>query len=504
MRTLSKFIKLAAVAVTTSIFLVQCNKIDEPEINPEEQGEKIIPELIVNFNTQANPLSKVVITDNNDGTAKTAWEATDEIKVKVVEAGQDMAQAAEIIYATTEEGCKTGHFTIKDPATAPWLFKNKSYDWSISYTKGSFAGEGLIQDCTQPTAHLSNSILIAGESKNALLNDAAVTINAGFQMTLMAFEIKNISEMPLTLSQIDFIAPAGTIISSNAEANTQNIKLSNAPELAKNETLKVYVNMPTFSLKTNDIFTIKMTTDKGIATFDKTANAEMVFANGTMNTLTTDLLIENKPLVAVTIPDPEFKNYLLTNFDANQDGVLSEEEAALITIIDVKTNNIKDITGIEHMPNLEELNVTSDWDGKTNTSLGQLTSIDATHNTKLKKLTCHCNKITSLNVTGLTALTELGFGGNLLTTVDLSTNTELTILHADNNKLTELDLSNNKKITDANCTANPNAVIFVWEGWNPEINKISVNNRNQIHIKGSQALTEMNVTLPSLSKGQTW
>lgn len=51
-------------------------------------------------------------------------------------------------------------------------------------------------------------------------------------------------------------------------------------------------------------------------------------------------------------PDQNFKSYLLSNFDLNNDGEISEEEAAAITEVKCGNLGIRSLEGIEQLENL--------------------------------------------------------------------------------------------------------------------------------------------------------
>jgi len=141
----------------------------------------------------------------------------------------------------------------------------------------------------------------------------------------------------------------------------------------------------------------------------------------------------------VNIPDPNFKNALLTHFpmiDTNGDGEIQCSEAEAYTGAIELFNifpKITDLTGIEAFVNITSLDV-----GAAN-----LTTLDLSSNTSLEVLSCDINLLTSLDVSNNTALTLLRCGDNQLTTLDISNNTALMYLWCNNNQLTTLDISTN-------------------------------------------------------------
>ncbi len=164
-------------------------------------------------------------------------------------------------------------------------------------------------------------------------------------------------------------------------------------------------------------------------------------------------------------PDSNFRNYVATEFDDNDDGVLSAEEIAAVSTIAVVNNSISNLTGIEHFTALKILycyaNQLTELDLSNNTALtelycrgNQLTSLDVSQNTALTTLSCYDNQLTSLDVSKNTALAELHCYNNPLTTLDISKNIALTSLVCSSNQLTSLDVSKNTALTALNCSKN--------------------------------------------------
>ena len=99
----------------------------------------------------------------------------------------------------------------------------------------------------------------------------------------------------------------------------------------------------------------------------------------------------------------------------------------------------------------------------------QLTELDVTGNSALRRLSCYGNQLTELDVTGNKALSYLDCHNNQLSGLDLTGNPVLTELYCTNNQLTELDISNNQNLSSFGCTGNPgeNGVLMVkvWPGF---------------------------------------
>ncbi len=121
-------------------------------------------------------------------------------------------------------------------------------------------------------------------------------------------------------------------------------------------------------------------------------------------------------------PDANFRSWVLGQSYGDA-GVLTDEEIAEVTKIDVGNKNIRSLMGIEFF-------------------------------TALTSLYCGSNQLTSLDVSKNTALTSLSCGSNQLTTLDVSQNTALKSLNCYQNQLTTLDLSQNTKMKSLTCYQN--------------------------------------------------
>ena len=176
----------------------------------------------------------------------------------------------------------------------------------------------------------------------------------------------------------------------------------------------------------------------------------------------------------ITIPDANFKAWLVERYDTDGDKEISKAEAKLVTAIDVSTLEIESLEGIRKFKNLETL-VANGARGEDRTILGRLTALDLSGLSKLTSVQCRHNYISVLTLQGNTALKTLICYGNSLTALDLSgapmmetvdagdcaiavahvrENTFLNKLSIHNNRLTELDLSGNPYLQTLTCDRN--------------------------------------------------
>lgn len=159
----------------------------------------------------------------------------------------------------------------------------------------------------------------------------------------------------------------------------------------------------------------------------------------------------------IDIPDPYFKRYLLDNFDANGDGILSGMEGLVIRKIDVVTDKISSMRGIEYLKNLDSLICrgadVNEYDDVGHPGL--LDSLDVSGNRKLRYLACDKNMLRSLNISDNPFLEEVLCSYNLLESIDLSAVPRLMLLRMWVNNVGSLDFSNTPLLHTLECGSNP-------------------------------------------------
>ena len=194
-------------------------------------------------------------------------------------------------------------------------------------------------------------------------------------------------------------------------------------------------------------FTITISTDQGAVV--KAVKSDVTLSRSVLYPIKAFECKIEQSKDNIVFDDANFKAYMIKNFDTDGDGEISYEEALAITMIDVDTDNIESLAGIEHMANLTELNcegpfVMSGYEPEE--GRGKLKTLDVSKNTKLTKLYCGFNQFSSLDLTSNVLLERLRCAGNDLNNLDVSKNTELTRLTAYNNHLSSIDVSYNTKL----------------------------------------------------------
>ncbi len=221
----------------------------------------------------------------------------------------------------------------------------------------------------------------------------------------------------------------------------------------------------------------------------------------------------------VTIPDANFKNYLLGNLaiNTNSDTEIQTSEALAVTHLVLHGKSIADMTGIEAFTNLTYL------DCDTN----QMTSLDLHANTLLDTLACaHTSLSGVFDASALTSLVRVylpynsaltGFiepttptikwmdiGGTGITSLDLSAQTNLeyldivlvTSMHSfdmsNNRKIKTLLIGLNSQITSLDVSLNDSLTTLMMTNFpgNPPVKTICVNPTQMAALAGATGWTK--------------
>lgn len=201
---------------------------------------------------------------------------------------------------------------------------------------------------------------------------------------------------------------------------------------------------------------------------------KIMIAN-TQQNISQTITITQSAIPVLDIPDPNFKAYLVANYDQNSDNEISRFEIEKLKSLIVSSLGIASLEGIEHFTNLEDLacdnNSLTELDLSKNTQLTELTcgynkisklilppnaekmtwlscgdnkltgKLDCSNWVNLTNLNCHTNNFTALDLTGCSELIGLSCGNNNLTSLNVQDCSNLTTLQCDGNKLSSLDIS---------------------------------------------------------------
>lgn len=169
-----------------------------------------------------------------------------------------------------------------------------------------------------------------------------------------------------------------------------------------------------------------------------------------------------------TITDPIFKAYC-EQFDTDNDGFLSQEEAVAVTEINVPNMKIASLAGIEIFTGLKRLvcnnNELTTLFVAYNPALeeliceeNQLTELilskGLSGGEELLRVDCQHNQLTKLSVAGCKKLTTLNCQNNQIADLNMNFSYSLSKINCSNNKLTNLDFYQKNEINTLNCTYN--------------------------------------------------
>ena len=182
----------------------------------------------------------------------------------------------------------------------------------------------------------------------------------------------------------------------------------------------------------------------------------------------------------VNFPDDLFRNWLKIQSYGSGD-VLTEDEIAGITSMDVNNKMIADLTGIEYFTALTTLNCSSN----------ALSTLDVSGLTNLTTLNCSYNYLNTLDVSGLTNLTTLNCSSSALSILDVSALTQLTTLDCSYNQLSTLDASTLTQLTTLDCSSNQLSTLDVSTLTNLTTLWCSTNQLSTLDVSGLIKLTSL-------------
>ncbi|MDY8138019.1 T9SS type A sorting domain-containing protein [Aquimarina sp. 2201CG5-10] len=158
----------------------------------------------------------------------------------------------------------------------------------------------------------------------------------------------------------------------------------------------------------------------------------------------------------VSIPDASFEAALesLGYDDISGDGLVPLSLIENVTTLNVSSQNIADLTGIQHFTALTELFASSN----------DLTTMDLSANVNLIEINSSRNDLATIDVSMLPNLEILDVSSNNLTSLDITINTSLTQLLSDSNNLTSLDISGLVNLESLFCHSNSNLSSIVVTG----------------------------------------
>lgn len=185
-----------------------------------------------------------------------------------------------------------------------------------------------------------------------------------------------------------------------------------------------------------------------------------------------------------SIPDPNFEQALIDlGIDSGPiDGQLLTSSASLVTHLNIRFENISNLSGIHAFQNLTYLNAGSN----------DLTNLNLTSLLNLDTLKLFNNNLTSLSLSGLSNLEFINIGFNDLTNIDFSTNNNLKSIFCFSNNFNILDLNSNQNLIELNCSNNSLNSLDLSNNPNLEELDISENQFSFIDLSFNTILSSFN------------
>ncbi len=150
---------------------------------------------------------------------------------------------------------------------------------------------------------------------------------------------------------------------------------------------------------------------------------------------------EMEVVIPMPFEDKTLADWMLANWDKDSDGLISFEEAALVTKIDIRSDDVKSLKGLEYLPNLDTVRCRGLSCGPEGGS-GTLASVDLGANHHVTCLDLSNNHIESMILSGTSSLSSLVLSGN----VELKTET-LTYSLVSLRDLRSLDITGCRNLT---------------------------------------------------------
>lgn len=155
----------------------------------------------------------------------------------------------------------------------------------------------------------------------------------------------------------------------------------------------------------------------------------------------------------VSIPDAQFRAWILSRYDQDGDGQLSTTEATRIGEIEINTDNISTLAGIEAFPSLVKLSASGTR--ILNAGMGLLTGLDLSGNPRLEHLYVPHNRISTIDLSPTPGLVQCEVCVNELTSLDVSMLKAVTLLSCALNQLTRMDFRGLHALDELHCDDNP-------------------------------------------------
>ena len=201
--------------------------------------------------------------------------------------------------------------------------------------------------------------------------------------------------------------------------------------------------------------------------------------------------VPTDPSAVVPVPDPVLRGYLLWHYDTDSDGELSAGEAAEIRAIELMSDEIASLSGIEYCGNLSHLAVNASRNSEDEPSVGRLTSVDLSHNALLRELNFEYQNLASLDLSGNPELVAVSIFKSPIRSLDLSLQRKLTLFSAGYCKLESMDLSDSSALEEVHLDHNNLSSLQLGELLDLQYLDCSSNKLATLDVSGCRSLNAL-------------
>ena len=372
-----------------------------------------------------------------DGIYKTVWKSWDAIGIY---SGNKAAQKFTLISgADTNIGEFDGMTSYDDMAAI--------YPYSIAQRRN---GSVITVNLPEVQEYVSGNIPVGAYPMAAASDNRTLTFkNLCSVLKIPMYGELTVKSITFTPNNADVKAAGTANVDIKSYELTMSSTAASSVKLDCNEGVKLTGKPTDFHLVVpaqvyNDGFTLAINTDKGAVV--KSIKSDVTLSRSYLYPIAAFECKIDDSKDNIVFEDANFKAYLIANFDKNGDGEINHGEAREITDINVCSDNIESLAGIEYMTNLETLRCRGTFNNKTGETNGSLKTIDVSRNKKLKSLNVGYNVITTIDLTNNVELTELSCEDNHLSSLDISKNINLTRLICNRNNLKTVLITDNKDL----------------------------------------------------------
>lgn len=368
--------------------------------------------------------TKTSLSGPTSGIYKTIWSENDAIGVFV---GDNEASEFKL---KKGDGTTRGEFqgafkdmngiSMSKTAVYPYgIVKGKSgSSISISLPSEQAYKEGNIAEGAYPMVAVTDGVELNFKNLCSILK---ISMTGSLTVNSIVFTPNNSG---IKVSGDATIDPDNTSLTMTSGADSRVALICGGVSLSGTAT-DFHIVVP--AQKYTDGFSITIDTDKGKVL--KTIESDVTLKRSELYRITPFECKIDEDNKNIIFEDASFKAYMISKYDADKNGEISFDEALSVTDINVCTDTISSLAGIEHMVNLKYLtcqgsHVRNSETGEY-TDGGKLKSLDVTHNTKLVLLRCGYNKLSTLDVSNNELLTSLTCSGNSIRSLNIENCTKI-------------------------------------------------------------------------------